>query len=276
MMKILLTGATGFIGSHIEKALQLKGYQLIPISRSHGYDANTMLHAESWLPVLDGVDCVINAMGIIRETGRQSFERIHTQAAVALFEACEQISLKRVIQISALGADEQASTPFLTSKKQADDYLRNRNCDWFVLRPSLVYGDGGVSSAMLRKLAALPLIPVIGKGEQMLQPVAIKDLVDTVMQCIHSHDTRQTLDVVGPVPISYLDWLQLMRQQLGKSPAHTLKLPFDCALVIAGFARHLNPMMEPDNIRMLQQGNTADVTPLANFIGHMPQNVGDQ
>jgi uncharacterized protein YbjT (DUF2867 family) len=276
MMKILLTGATGFIGSHIEKALQLKGYQVIQISRSHGYDANTMLQAESWLPVLDGVDCVINAMGIIRETGRQSFERIHTQAAVALFEACEHISLKRVIQISALGADEQASTPFLTSKKQADDYLRNRNCDWFVLRPSLVYGDGGVSSAMLRKLAALPLIPVIGKGEQMLQPVAIKDLVDTVMQCIHSDDTRQTLDVVGPVPISYLDWLQLMRQQLGKSPAHTLKLPFDCALVIAGFARHLNPMMEPDNIRMLQQGNTADVTPLANFIGHMPQNVGDQ
>ncbi len=275
-MKILLTGATGFIGSHIEKALQLKGYQLIPISRSHGYDANTMLHAESWLPVLDGVDCVINAMGIIRETGRQSFERIHTQAAVALFEACEQVSLKRVIQISALGADEQASTPFLTSKKQADDYLRKSDCDWFVLRPSLVYGDGGVSSAMLRKLAALPLIPVIGKGDQMLQPVAIKDLVDTVMQCICSHDTRQTLDVVGPVPISYLDWLQLMRKQLGKSPAPTLKLPFDCALVIAGFARHLNPMMEPDNIRMLQQGNTADVTPLANFIGHMPQNVGDQ
>ncbi len=275
-MKILLTGATGFIGSHIEKALQLKRYQLIPISRSHGYDANKMLQAESWLPVLDGVDCVINAMGIIRETGRQSFERIHTQAAVALFAACEQLSLQRVIQISALGADEQASTPFLTSKKQADDYLRNRDCDWFVLRPSLVYGDGGVSSAMLRKLAALPLIPVIGKGEQMLQPVAINDLVDTVMQCIDSHDTRQTLDVVGPVPISYLDWLQLMRQQLGKSPAPTLKLPFDCALVIASFARHLNPLMEPDNIRMLQQGNTADVTPLANFIGHMPQNVENQ
>jgi nucleoside-diphosphate-sugar epimerase len=276
MMKILLTGATGFIGSHIEKALQLKGLEVIPISRSHGYDANKMLLAEEWLSVLDDVDCVINAMGIIRETGRQSFGRIHTLAAVALFEACEQLSIKRVIQISALGADEQASTPFLTSKKQADDYLRNRNCDWFVLRPSLVYGEGGASSAMLRRLAALPLIPVIGKGEQMLQPVAIKDLVDTVMQCIDSHDSRQTLDVVGPVPISYLDWLQLMRQQLGKSPAPTLKLPFDCALVIAGFARHLNPLMEPDNIRMLQQGNTADVTPLANFIGHMPQNVENQ
>jgi NAD dependent epimerase/dehydratase family enzyme len=129
---------------------------------------------------------------------------------------------------------------------------------------------------MLRKLARLPLIPVIGEGEQMLQPVAINDLVDTVMQCIHSHNTRQTLEVVGPVPISYLDWLQLMRQQLGKSPAPALKIPFGCALVIAGFTRHLNPLMNPDNLRMLQQGNTADVTPLANFIGHIPQNLGEQ
>ncbi len=276
MMKILLTGATGFIGSHIEQALQLKGYQVIPISRSHGFDANKMLQAEDWLPVLDGVDCVINAMGIIRETGRQSFERIHTLAAVALFKACEHLSIKRVIQISALGADDRASTPFLTSKKQADDYLRISDCDWFVLRPSLVYGEGGVSSAMLRRLAALPLIPVIGEGEQMLQPVAINDLVDTVMQCTHSTETRQTLDVVGPVPISYLDWLQLMRQQLGKSPAPALKIPFDCALVIAGFARHLSPLMNPENLRMLQQGNTADVTPLANFIGRIPQHVGEQ
>jgi uncharacterized protein YbjT (DUF2867 family) len=276
MMKILLTGATGFIGSHIELALQLKGFEIIPISRSHGYDANKMLQAESWIAVLDGADCVINAMGIIRETGRQSFERIHTLAAVALFKACQQTSIKRVIQISALGADESASTAFLSSKKQADDYLRRCDCDWFVLRPSLVYGDGGASSKMLRKLARLPLIPVIGEGEQMLQPVAIKDLVDTVMQCIHSPDTRQTLDVVGPVPISYLDWLQLMRQQLGKSPAPSLKIPFDCALVIAGFARHLSPLMSPDNLRMLQQGNTADVNPLASFIGHMPQSMGEQ
>ena len=275
-MKILLTGATGFIGTHLTKALHAKGYRVIPISRHHGYDANQMLQAESWLPVLDGVDCVINAMGIIRESGRQSFERIHSRAAVALFEACKQTSIKRVIQISALGADELASTPFLSSKKQADDYLRHSDCDWFVLRPSLVYGNGGASSAMLRKLARLPLIPVIGQGEQMLQPVNINDLVDTVMQCICSPDARQTLDVVGPVAISYLDWLQLIRQQLGKPPAHTLKLPFDCALVIAGFARYLNPLMEPDNLRMLQQGNTADVTPLANFIGHMPQNVEQQ
>lgn len=272
-MKILLTGATGFIGGHLAKALQHKGYSIIPISRHHGYDANHMLRAQDWLAVLDGVDCVINAMGIIRETGRQSFARIHTQAAVALFAACQIKSIKRVIQISALGADDSALTPFLTSKKQADDYLRLGDGEWIVLRPSLVYGNGGASSAMLRRIAGLPLIPVIDKGEQMLQPVAINDLVDSVMQCIHSQHTRQTLDLVGPVPISYIDWLQLMRQQLGKSPAATVKIPFQCALVIAGFARHLSPLMQPDNLRMLQQGNTADVSPLANFIGRMPRSV---
>lgn len=272
-MIILLIGATGFIGSHIEKALRLEGYQVIPISRRYGYDANYMLQSEAWLPLLEGIDCVINAMGIIRETGRQTFERIHFQAAKALFEACKKISLKRVIQISALGADEQASTPFHTSKKQADEYLRLCDYDWFILRPSLVYGNGGESSAMLRKIAGLPVIPVIEQGEQMLQPVAINDLVDTVMQCIHSPEARQTLDVVGPTPVRYIDWLQLMRQQLGKTPAPTLKIPYQCALVIAGFARYLNPLLQPDNLRMLQQGNIADVSPLAKFIGHMPQSV---
>ena len=271
MMNILLTGATGFIGRHIYKALKFNGFSVTPMSRHQGYDANRMLQAESWLPLLHGVDCVINAMGIIHETGRQSFERIHTQAPIALFDACRQRSVKRVIQISALGADKDASTPFLLSKKLADDALRGFDIDWFVLRPSLVYGEGGESSAMLRKLAALPLIPVIGQGEQMLQPVAINDLVETVIQCIDSPKTRRTLDVVGPVPVRYIDWLQLMRQQMGKSPAPMLKIPFQCALAIAGFARYLSPLLQPDNLRMLQQGNTADARPLSHFMGHMPQ-----
>ena len=272
-MKILLTGATGFIGGHIYKALKVNGFSVVSVSRRQGFDANRMLQVESWLPLLNGIDCVINAMGIIRETGRQSFSRIHTEAAIALFDACTQLSVKRVIQISALGADQDAFTPFLISKKLADDYLRECDCDWFILRPSLVYGDGGASSAMLRKLASLPVIPVVDEGEQMLQPVAINDLVETVFQCLYASEVRKTLDVVGPVAVSYLDWLQLMRQQLGKSPAPILRVPFQCALLIAGFARYLSPLLQPDNLKMLQQGNTADVTPLSNFIGRMPQSL---
>lgn len=272
-MKILLTGATGFIGGHIYKALKVNGFSVVSVSRRQGFDANRMLQVESWLPLLNGIDCVINAMGIIRETGRQSFSRIHTEAAIALFDACTQLSVKRVIQISALGADQDAFTPFLISKKLADDYLRESDCDWFILRPSLVYGDGGASSAMLRKLASLPVIPVVDEGEQMLQPVAINDLVETVFQCLYASEVRKTLDVVGPVAVSYLDWLQLMRQQLGKSPAPILRVPFQCALLIAGFARYLSPLLQPDNLKMLQQGNTADVTPLSNFIGRMPQSL---
>ena len=266
-MNILLTGASGFIGRNIAAALTAAGHQVRPLSRRHGIDVCRMQAIADWLPFLQGVDAVINSVGIIGESGTQRFDVLHTQAPAALFRACVRAGVRRVLQISALGADDTAFSPYHLSKKAADDCLRSLDLDWFVLRPSLIYGHGGKSAELFMRLAALPMIPVVGDGQQMLQPVHISDVVATVMQALVASETRQTLDIVGTETISFADWLQRMRGVQGFRPAKLLRVPFGLSMACAQVGRHLNPILQPDNLRMLKIGYRADPGPVERFLG---------
>lgn len=272
-MNILLTGASGFIGRNIAAALTAAGHQVKPLSRRHGIDFCRMQAPADWLPYLQGVDAVINSVGIIGESGSQRFAPLHTLAPAALFRACSHAGVGRVLQISALGADEKAFSAYHLSKRAADDFLRSLDLDWFVLRPSLIYGRGGKSADLFMRLAALPLIPVIGDGQQKLQPVHIYDVVASVMQSLTSSEARQTLDICGNAPITFAEWLQYLRQAQGLPSARLLHIPFTMAMSFARLGRHVNPMLHTENLRMLQKGCCADVRPLVQFLGRMPLNV---
>jgi uncharacterized protein YbjT (DUF2867 family) len=89
-----------------------------------------------------------------------------------------------VIQISALGADDQALSRYHLSKRAADDHLAASSLDWTVLRPSIVYGPGAHSMALFEALAALPLTPLINRGEQEIQPIHVADLTRAVLHCL--------------------------------------------------------------------------------------------
>lgn len=269
-MNILLTGASGFIGQHIKDKLFEEGHKVKEVTRSNGYDFNQMITKEAWLPLLKDIDVVINCVGIITEKRNQKFKTLHSQAPTVLFYACVESNIKRVIQISALGVDEFAFTPYQISKKEADDALRSLPLNWFVLRPSLVYGRGGKSMQMFEHLASLPVLPLIDGGEQTIQPVHISDLTDTVLKCLTSSETKLTLDIVGAHAIQFKEWLQLMRTSKGKHRAVVISIPFTISLVTAKLVKFITPIISPDNLRMLQKGNIADVKPLEKFIGRLP------
>ncbi len=272
-MKILLTGGSGFMGGRIAAALESAGHELNIVDRSKGIDFNHMLNASDWLLQLQGVDAVINCVGIISETAKQSFKVLHTQAPIALFQACAKLGVNRVIQISALGADDAAFTPYQLSKKKADDVLRSLSLEWFILRPSLVYGAGGKSTALFERMANLPLLPVVDQGTQLIQPVHIDDLVDAVVACLSVKQAQQTIDVVGPRVFSFAGWLQQLRLDSGKKTVKTVSVPFKVMLTFSQFGKLCMPLMHPDNLRMLQQGNTADVEPLRELLGRMPHEL---
>ena len=270
-MNILLTGASGFIGRHIANALAARGHQVRSVSRRDGFDFRDLQDSADWLPLLDGVDTVINSVGIIGESGRQTFATLHTAAPIALFRACERAGVRRVLQISALGADHTAFSAYHLSKRAADDCLRGLDLDWFVLRPSLIYGRGGKSAELFMKLAALPMIPVIGDGQQKLQPVHISDVVVTALFCLDAPAARQTLDIVGDETVSFAEWLQCMRSAQGKPRARLLHVPFALALAASRLGRYLNPILQPENLRMLQTGYRADGRALRQFLGRPPR-----
>lgn len=253
-MNILLTGASGFIGRNLVQVLTAAGHRIVPASRREGVDFMTMQTAEQWLPWLVDIDVVVNAVGIIGETHSQSFAALHAAAPMALFDACREAGVGRVIQISALGADRAAFSAYHLSKRAADDHLRQLDLDWFVLRPSLLYGRGGSSARMFMQLARCPLLPVIGDGRQRLQPVHIADVVATVMACLGTRKTRQTLDIVGDETFEYAEWLQCLRRAQGLDRAAVIRLPVRLVMLLVYLGRPLSPMLRPDNIHMLLKG----------------------
>lgn len=267
-MKILLTGASGFVGSAITQALEKQDHIILPISRHHGYDFKTLTDSKSWLPLLQGVDAVINCVGILGETRQQSFQTLHIDAPSTLFKACEQLNVQRVIQISALGADINAQSPYHFSKFQADNSLRTTSLNWFILKPSLVYGTHSPSTKLFKALARLPIVGVIDKGQQIVQPVLLDDLVATVIMALAATPTQQTINVVGNTPFSFVEWLKLLRKKQGiHSPLRIFSIPLSIALAASVIGKYFSPLVHPDTINMLMRGNNADTTPLIQFLG---------
>ncbi len=257
-MKILLTGASGFIGRNLTRLLAAHGHALRPVSRRHGLDMSRMTSPEDWQPWLEGIDGVVNAVGIIGETRGQRFDLLHTQAPVALFEACRLAGIRRVVQISALGADETAVSAYHLSKRAADEALLRLDLPGTVLRPSLIYGRGGTSAAMLLRVAALPLVPVLEAGGQILQPVHISDVVATILRVLTGPLVRGAFDIVGPQAMPYSAWMQSLRASQGLPQGRLLPIPVAVAGALSRLLRGLHPLAGPDTLQMLRQLRPAD------------------
>lgn len=269
-MNILLSGATGFIGRHIHQALRQSGHHVFPVARSLGHDYTRLQTPADWAPLLDGVDAVVNAVGIIGQTRTQRFEVLHTRAPLALFAASQAAGITRIVQLSAQGADDSAFSPYHLSKRAADVGVRTLPRPGWVLRPGLVFGPGGASQALFMRLARLPRIPVLGDGLQGVQPVYVGDVASTVLACLNHQGPGQTLDLVCPEPIRFADWLRTLRHLQGLPPTGLVPIPWALAHLGASVLGPWWPIAHADNLRMLRQGHGADASAWLRLWPHTP------
>ncbi len=265
-MKILIIGATGFIGKAIYQALKKSKYKVVASLRDF-IDFTTLQYDKELIEKLQQIDIVVNAVGAIAETKRETFEQMHTLAPIALFDACKEAGVKRVIHISALGT-QTGTTAYHTSKNRADEYLRASGLEYAILHPSIVYGDDGKSTALFQALATLPLTPIVGNGSQLLQPIRIEDLVATVQKCIESNEKKIELNLVGKEPVTYKELLETFRAWLRLKPTKSVSVPTIGTNVLGKILEE--PTVNHDNIVMLNEGNSASVKPLADFLGYTP------
>jgi uncharacterized protein YbjT (DUF2867 family) len=286
-MNVLITGATGFLGQHLARALVAAGHQVIAAARDPAQVPKGLAHrvvpadftrdlsAHDWLPRLVGVDVVVNTVGVLREAGEQSFERLHLRAPQALFEASVHAGVRRVVQISALGADAGARSAYHLSKKAADDFLMRLPLAPVVVQPSLVYGPGGASAHLFNLLASLPLIPLPGRGEPQVQPIHIDDAVQAIVALVQAHDTRrQRVPLVGPSPLSLRDFLGELRGALGLAPTRFVSVPWPLMLEGARIAERLpGSLLDVETLQMLQRGNTGPAAATRLLLGRAPRPV---
>ncbi|MCA1247647.1 SDR family oxidoreductase [Massilia sp. MS-15] len=294
-MRILLTGASGFIGSHLLQALLAEGHHVacaVRRTRTSSDPRLAFIHADfaqdtgksAWLARIRDIDVVINTVGIFRESGAQTFARLHTEAPRALFAACaESHEVQMVIQLSALGADEGADTRYHLSKKAADDYLAMLPLRAYIVQPSLVYGPEGASSKAFRTLASMPLGLRLGSAPQLVQPIHIDDLVAAILGLLRHRlplpsgaGTALRVPLVGPRAMPFTDYLQALRTAMGMGRQRVLALPGSVARGLARCAPLLpGGLLDEDALRMLERGNAADPAMTTRLIGHAPREVGE-
>jgi uncharacterized protein YbjT (DUF2867 family)/uncharacterized membrane protein YphA (DoxX/SURF4 family) len=280
-MKVLICGASGFIGEALVDRFLKAGHEVVaglrnvPAVERPGVsyievDFNRDFDSRSWETRLEGIDAVVNAVGIFRESAAARFESLHVRAPIALFTAARNAGVRRVIQVSALGADESARTAYHLSKRAADQALGGLGVSHAIVRPSLVYAPGGDSARLFGALASLPLIPLPGRGGQRIQPILLADLCDAVL-VLAENQFQGCMAVVGPEPLSLRKWLAMLREALGLGRARFLCVPMPLVRLAAGMAGALGSrIFSSDALAMLERGNTADAAPLASLLGRPP------
>jgi uncharacterized protein YbjT (DUF2867 family) len=267
-IRILLIGASGFIGGRIAARLEAAGHVVVRPGRCNANLARD--DAEDWAPRLVGIDAVINAAGLLRG----DLEGVHHRGPRAVFDACAAAGVTRVLQISALGAEVEAATTFLRSKGAADTHLlrlrQHGGWDgWCVLRPGLVVGRGGSSTGLFAALAALPRPLRLGSGQWQVQPLHVEDLVSAIQSLLERPlPLPPSLDLVGPevtdtdgLTATLCRWLRLAPRSPVTVPEPLLRLAAKVGTLLPASS------LTPETIAMLSAGSTSDPQPAADAIG---------
>jgi uncharacterized protein YbjT (DUF2867 family) len=280
-MKILVCGASGFVGRHLSSALRNNGHTVIrgirkptqPEDIAVDFCQNTT--KDTWLPKLAGIDAVVNAVGVLRDSANQPMKLLLEQTPIALFSACKEAGVKRIVQVSALGIDQGIETPYFQYRRAPEAFLNAlpEDMKFLILRPSVIYGEDGVSAKLFRLLAGLPLHTLAAGGNQRMQPVHIDDICEAATRWLADNDAQsQTVTCVGQEATDMCGMLDSYRQQLGHSPALHLNIP---AFLIGLSAKvgdfvPASPLCS-DTLTMLNAGNTGDGSAFTQLLGRQPK-----
>lgn len=275
-MRILLVGAGGFLGRHLHVALRTAGHQVLATARQPDPAASG-----DWLALdlaelardprsfawPDGVELVINAAGLL-SSDRTQLDEVQHLGACALFERAAAHGA-RVLQISALGAEDGPDTAFLASKAAAERHLLGLGIPAVVLRPSLVLGPGAASSRWLQRLSPWPWTPLLDNRAR-LQPLHVDDLCAAVLALL-AHWPAQpcSLALVGPEALTMGQIVDRLRAAQGWRPGRYWTLPRPLAALGALLGERLSwRALNRQTLRLARRDNLASAEPLAAACGH--------
>ncbi|MDZ5809819.1 complex I NDUFA9 subunit family protein [Halorubrum sp. AD140] len=274
-MKVLVAGGTGFIGSHLCRALAEGGHDVTALSRSGGDTVEgaevvggDVRHYDSIAEEVAGQDAVVNLVALSPlfepKGGNVMHDRVHRVGTANLVQAAEAGGVDRFVQLSALGADPDGDTAYIRAKGEAEEVVRESDLDWTIFRPSVVFGEGGEFVPFTKRLKGmfapgLPLYPLPGGGKTRFQPIHVGDFVPMLVAAVAGDDhVGETYEIGGPETLTLRQVTDLVYEAEG-ADVRIVPLPMPLAKVglsvlgaVPGFP------MGADQYRSLKFDNTTD------------------
>lgn len=235
-MQILVLGGNGFIGKNIVASLRAQGASVKVGGRFVQNDhentpikLHTMLRAEDWKNVLNQVDIVINAVGILRQrrgtNGVETYDKIHNLAVRALAIACKTQGV-RLMHISTFGLNANAKSGFIRSKYAGEQAILNSGAQANIVRTSILDGEGGYGAKWFRRVATWP-IQLVMRTDGLVAPMQVADLAEAVAKItqLPADSLPKIIELGGSEMITIAQYLKVLRQAYGKPAALQIVVP---------------------------------------------------
>lgn len=279
---IFVTGASGYIGSHLVASLRNEGLPVICLVRKETsqtqiqyltacgaqYVVGDLLEPDALIPYIQGkVTRVVHLVGSIVASKKESFETVHCRKTAALVSMCKKIGVEKIVLLTAIGAASDALSEYGRTKWMAEEEVRKSGIPYVILQASLVFGNlGGLrNSKMLIRLGELvkrtPFVPVLGNGRNKVQPVFIGDLVTCLKKAVTDDRLRdKTIQIAGPEQMTFDQMIDKIADyyEVRRIKIH---IPIPLIYPIAFVLEKILPVppVSRDQLKILQNDNICDI-----------------
>lgn len=286
MQRVFVTGATGFVGRAVVHALRAEGHAVRCLVRRgserelQGLGAVERVEGDVLVrrglgEDIAGCQAVVHLVGIIRESPAKgvTFENVHVQGTCNVLDAAVAAGVRRFVHMSALGTRAGARSRYHRTKCAAEEAVRGSGLSWTILRPSIIYGRGdGFVTMLARMVRRLPVVPVIGPGRNLLQPVPVAHVAEGFARTLALPVTeKHTYAVAGPDRVTMVELLDIIGAALGRQRVRKAHIPLS---IMRPLARALHALpgfpVTPDQLLMLEEDNVGEPAAFYQHFGLEP------
>jgi uncharacterized protein YbjT (DUF2867 family) len=294
MPNVLVTGANGFVGSHMLPALLEAGHRVLALVRDDdgaaqvlrrlapGQDASVEIRRgdvtrpETLPGALEGAEAVLHLVAVPRDwDGGATLRLVNTEGTRNIVKAASDAGVRRFVHLGALGVTDDPDLHYASSKAKAIAIVRDSGLDWTILSPSLLYGPRDGFFNILADLVRMSpgIVPITGKGDSRFQPLAIGDLARAAVITLADPATiGQEYLLGGPRVWTYREMMGETLRGMGKRRA-MLPMPVVIIRLVAGAAEmvHLPFPVATDQLRQLKLDNVGPLDGVRSAFGFDPQ-----
>ncbi|NVD37462.1 complex I NDUFA9 subunit family protein [Ensifer sp. HO-A22] len=270
---VTIFGGSGFVGRHVVRALAKRGYRIrVAVRRPDlaghlqplgnvgqiSFVQANLRYRKSVDRAVEGSDHVINCVGVLFESGRNTFDAVQDFGARAVAEAARNVGAK-LTHISAIGADAKSESSYARTKGRAEAAIRETLPDAIILRPSIIFGpEDGFFNKFAQMARFAPALPLIGGGNTKFQPVYVTDVAEAVARSVEGKLSAGTIyELGGPDVLTFRECLEIMLQTIDRKRP-LISVPFSIASLmgsIASMIPFIAPPVTPDQVVLLKSDN---------------------